>query len=213
MATLADLKQRILDETTRDDLADDLANALNGVIQRSIDQYENEAWWFNEVRLVIPCVIGNAYVAIPPAVIRIDTVRIIIGGVRYPLRLLPWDRIEEFYSVPQVGQPTDFAQVVDNLYLWPTPNQTYPLIWETISQVTPVLDFTMAPATQSNRWTNEGQDLITAQCKIRLYRDFLAANAQDPRIGQALAQEADAYANLRAQSNRRMSSGKVAAGW
>jgi hypothetical protein len=211
VATLGDLKTRIITETNRDDLVDDMSVALAGIIGKAIDQYANEAWWFNELRLTIPCVSGNAYAPIPPNVRRIDRLRLIIGGVRYPLTVRAWDDIESLYSVPQVGQPTDVALVNGQLYMWPTPNQAYPVIWQAIADVTPVIDFT--DDSVSNIWTNDGQDLITAQSKIRLYRDYLSAVATDPRGLQAVAQEADAYAQLRARSNRWMATGKVAAGW
>ena len=48
MATLGDLKQRIIDETNRDDLQDELASALNRVIADAIDFYQAERWVFDE---------------------------------------------------------------------------------------------------------------------------------------------------------------------
>jgi hypothetical protein len=213
MGTLADLRARIISETNRDDLVDDMAAALDQVIQASVAQYADELWWFNEIPLTTVCTVGSPYAQIPSGVYRIDDLWVIVGAVRYPLRRLPWAHIESLYTVPSIGQPTDYAEVNGQIYMWPTASQPWPLLWNVIADVLPALDFTDPTGASSNIWTNEGQDLITAQSKIRLYRDYLSAVATDPRIVQATTQEADAYSNLRSRSNRRTSSGRVAAGW
>jgi hypothetical protein len=211
MGTLGDLRARIIAETNRDDLVDDMASALDDVIQQCIEFYGNDAWWFNELPLQSACTINNPYAPIPTNVKRVDSLRLVVGSIRYVMRVQPWQVIDDFYSVPSFGQPTDYAQVVDQIYMWPTPSQAWPLIWETIAEVTPVLDYT-DPAS-SNRWTTEARDLIVAQAKIRLYRDYLSAVSTDPRLIQAISAEADAYANLRGASNRRMATGQVIPQW
>jgi hypothetical protein len=211
MATLGDLKTRIISETTRDDLIDDMASDLNTIIAGAIDQYAAERWWFNELRATTACVIGDAFPAIPAGARIIDEVFLIVGGVRYPLTRRQTGEIDELYATPISGQPTDYAVYASTLYVWPTPNQAYPLLWELISDVTPALDYTNAAST--NFWTNGGADLITAQSKLRLYRDYLSATSEDPRIANAVGQEAQAYARLKAETNRRITTGRVAPSW
>jgi hypothetical protein len=211
MANLGDLKSRIILETVRDDLADDLAAGLNQVIASAIDDYEYERWWFNESVTTVPCVPGVPSIPYPSIARRIDTIRCQIGGVRYAMTMRDLDWIEAAYSTPQSGQPTDWAPYLQTVQLWPTPNQAYPLLLELVIQVQPALDYTVN--TSSNTWTNEGADLIVARAKKRLYRDYLSATLQDTRVINANNQEEEAYSRLRSQSTRRLSTDRVAPSW
>jgi hypothetical protein len=209
MATLGDLKARIISETLRDDLADDLAAQLSNTINKAIDTFANEPFWFNETRANSTMVIGAQMQPIPLGWRKIEDLFAVIGAVRYGMRLRQLGEIESLYSVPMVGQPTDYAVLGENVYLWPTPNTAYPMIWNLISDVIPPLVFD----TDANAWTNQGQDLICAQSKLRLYRDYLSANLQDPRIIAAKNQVDEAYENLRSESTRKVTTGRVMAGW
>lgn len=209
--TLGDLKARIIQETLRDDLNDDLANALTTAIQKSIEHYEWERWWFNEGLLTVNCMQGVQYVPIDPTVLRIDAILAVIGGVRYRMteRQLEW--ILAAYSVPAIGQPTEWATFNQQIMVYPTPNQAYPLLWEVVQKVSPALDFT--DNTSSNIWTTTGADLIVARSKIRLYRDYLSASATDPRVSLAMGQEDEAYTKLRSLSNRRTAVDRMEPAW
>ena len=209
--TLGDLKQRIISETLRDDLADTLKGALDSCIKRSIEHYEFERWWFNEAILTTPCVPGSQNVAIDPTITRIDMIRAVIGGVRYEMAQRSVDWVMAAYATLNTGQPTDWASLGEQLILYPQPNLAYPLQMQVLRQVQPPLDYT--DDTSSNVWTNTGQDLICARSKIRLYRDYLSATAQDPRLALAMVQEDEAYVRLRSQSNRRTATGVVQPAW
>lgn len=211
MATLADLRSRIISETARDDLADTMAPDLDAIIAKSIDQYAAERWWFNETRATSVCVVGAEYQPVPPGGRWIDSVWLTIGGVRYSLAVRSDEEIEGLYSVPMTGQPTDYCWSGDDIRVWPTPNVAYPIIWNLIADVTPALDYGVPGS--ANAWTNAGQDLITSQAKIRLYRDYLSATAQDPRLANAVIQESEAYSRLRAESTRKTTTGRVRAAW
>lgn len=213
MGTLADLKARIIAQTNRDDLSDDLASDLNRVIASAIGMFAAERWWFNELRATSTCAVGNVYQAIPAGARFIDNVWLMVGANRYALRKRGVAEIEALQSVAVSGQPTDFAVLGAQLYVWPAPNQAYPLIWELVADVAPVLDFTADPATQSNEWTNSGADLIVAQSKILLYRDYLSAMAGDPRLALAQGQVSDAYSQLKSETTRRLSAGRVRPSW
>lgn len=212
MATLGDLKQRIISETLRDDLADDLAPQLTVLIQKSIDQYAANRWWFNEKRASVPTVIGVSTVALPIDFRFLDQADLQVGAVAYTLRLLQATEIDDLYTAGTInGQPTNVAIVNANLYLWPTPNKVYPVLLRYVADVAPALDYTAD--TSANFWTNQGQDLITARVKLRLYRDYLSSSLQDPRVVAANNQEQEAYSRLRSEHNRRLSSERVRAGW
>lgn len=210
MASLGDLKTRIITETTRDDLADDLAASLTDIIRDAIDFYAAEPWWFNQQRVTSACTIGNEYIARPAGMRILNVPFLLIGGVRYDMARRDMGYIEGLYTTPQTGQPTDYCEFVAQVRLWPTPNLAYTIIWLDSGDVA-ALDY--ADDTSSSYWTNEGQALIRARCKYVLYRDFLSATSTDPRIALAETAMTEAYDRLKAESNRRMASGKVRAGW
>lgn len=211
MGTLLDLKTRIITETNRDDLGDDLASTLSGIIAKSIDQYAAERWWFNELRTTSACTNGNQYATLPTGFRVLDKLFLVVGNVNYTLRPRQNLEIEALYTTPISGQPTDYSVIGSQVRFWPTPNSAYPLIWELIADVTPALDY--ADDTSANAWTNQGQDLICSEAKMRLYRDVLSAQTTDPRYQLALQQREQAYSRLKGETTRRLSTGRVRASW
>lgn len=212
MASLGDLKARIISETLRDDLADDMASDLTTVIQKSIDQYAALRWWFNEKGVTLNCTPGVELVALPTDFRFLDHAELRVGGVAYFLTLYQPSEIDERFAASQTqGQPTDVALLGSSLYLWPVPNVAYPLFLRYVADVSPALDY-LDDASQ-NVWTNQGQDLIVARAKLRLYRDYLSATAADPRVQNATMQEAEAYGRLRSEHNRRLTTVRVRPGW
>jgi hypothetical protein len=216
LATFGDLKQRIISETTRDDLADDLSAQFSNIIAKSIEQYANERWWFNEARLVVPTVPGVETVAWPPGARWIDGLYLEInaGNSQWPIQVRSIDEFEALSQPMTLGQPTDYLVATDPVgapvvKLYPIPNAVYSLAFDLIRDVSPPL----VADTDQNFWTNQGQDLIAAQAKIRLYRDFLSAVATDQRLVLARGQEQDAYSRLRAESTRRTATGRLQPAW
>src|SRR5713101_2262226 len=180
-STLADLQNRIITETNRDDLADVLANQLNQSISDAIDKYANERFWFNESRVVTTLAAGAQYTSLPSNYQLIDDVSVTVGGVNFSLQKKTNDYLEDLYVTPQIGQPIYWAPYLGQARLWPTPNITYSMIWLIIGAVAPALVYGAVPDAlgQSNTWTVDGQRLIVAQAKEFLYRDvFKDADAE-----------------------------------
>jgi hypothetical protein len=124
------------------------------------------------------------------------------------------DEFEQLNQTGTTGQPSDYlvTETIPGLpviKLYPTPNAVYSLAFDLILDVTPAL----VADTDQNFWTNQGQDLITAQAKIRLYRDYLSAVAGDQRLILARGQEVEAYSRLRAESTRRTATGRLQPAW
>lgn len=207
--TLDGLRNRIITETVRNDLADDLASILDQQISSAIDYYEAERWWFNEGRDATGAMTPGSQYVTPPANFRIiDAFYIVIGGVRYHLTPRSREDIEAMYTVPQIGQPTDYAMTGNSARVWPTPNIAYPTIWLTINTVTPVIDYTVG--TSTNTWMSLGQDLITSRVKMNLYRDQFR---DSDGLLLATAAEKAAYADLKGETNQRISTGRIRASW
>src|SRR4051812_41769936 len=153
MATLGDLKTRIISETLRDDLADTMASDLTLIIQKSIDQYAANRWWFNEKSTTLNTVVGSPFAPLPADFRYLDQAWLQVGGVAYPLTLLQAQDIDELYTASQAGgQPTDVAILNANLYLWPTTQVVYPVKLRYVADVSPALDYDNANST--NFWTN-----------------------------------------------------------
>ena len=212
MASLGDLKARIISETLRDDLADDMADQFDVVIQKSIDFYAANRWWFNEKAATVSTFPGQRTTPLPPDFRFLDQAWLQVGGVAFPLTLLQAVEVDNLYAASQAGgQPTDIAILGTNLYLWPTTLVAYPVLLRYVANVAPALNY--ADPTSFNVWTNEGADLIVARAKLRLYRDYLSAQLQDPRVVAATAQEQEAYTRLRSEHNRRLSTNRIRAGF
>lgn len=208
MATLSDLKTRIITETNRDDLQDELAHALTLCIQQSIDFYKNSRFWFNELRTTTTAAAGVEYTDIPPGYAFVDELRIVVGGVRYGMTKHHMDWIEEMYSVPLIGQPTDWAEYQFQARMWPTPNINYTLIWFGVSDVTPALDYTDPNST--NDWLTHGYDLIDARARFLLYRDYFR---DEGGMAIAKAAETESFSNLKSRSNRLVGTGRIIPRW
>lgn len=213
MATLGDLKNRIIAETLRDDLADDMAAMLTMTIQKSIDQYASMRWWFNERFAIVPVLQGDPLAPLPADFRFADAVFLRVGGVSYAMTARQPVEIDALYTAGNIqGQSTDYAVLEGSFYLWPVPiNSTWPIELRYVADVSPALDY--EDDASSNFWTNQGQDLITARAKLRLYRDFLSAQLQDPRVINANNQEEEAYSRLRQEHNRRMTTTTIRAGF
>ena len=189
MATLADLKARIVADMGRDDMepGGGLEPTLLAHINRAIRHYSGQNWWFLTKTATTPTVSGQDYVTRPTAIARIR--RISIPALGYDL-----DRDDlaciEAYDEPasQTGQPYAWAEGDDatEIRLWPTPNAIF-----TLKIIGTRVFSDLSSDADTNVWTNEAADIIAAHTQMTLYRDVL----QDPReanAGRALALALDA---------------------
>jgi hypothetical protein len=88
--TLGDLKQRIIDETNRDDLRTSSCDALNRVIADAIDFYAAERWWFNERASPRPASSATSTSPARPGCACSTKPFLLVGGVRYDLTSGRW---------------------------------------------------------------------------------------------------------------------------
>lgn len=201
MATLGELKTRIIAETNRDDLSDDLATVLSRAITQSIDFYASTRFWWNEVRATATCTIGNEYVTKPTNFISIDWLGVTVGGVAYPLRCESFAELEDIAStVTTQGQPYRYAVLGEQVRVWPKPTQAYALTFVGLQALT-----ALASDDDSNAWTTTAQDLIAARARKILFRDQFR-----DATGAALAQSAEneALAVLMRETAQRLGTGR-----
>lgn len=190
MATLAELKTRIRLETDKNDIASggEAEEALNLAIERAIEFYADEAFWFNRDSGTTSTTSGTSYVAVPYAVRVPETVS--YSGV--PLQKVSPSQIE---YLTDSGQPTHWAENGGIIQLWPIPNATYSLSVYGVAQID-------APEADGDDtvWTNEAYDLIAARTRFLLYRDIW----RDVEAVKLAAQaEGEALSRLRQETRRR----------
>lgn len=184
MATLADLKTRIADELTRDDMGSggEAEAALDRAIDSAIELYADEMRWDNHLSDDVSTTGGSSTVAIPT-------------GMRYALKLsylqLPLikDELENLQPLTATGPPSHWAADGDNIYLWPQPDAVYSLSVQGI-----------ADADAASFATQALYDLIAARVKVILCR-FPLRDVEG--LGLAMQEEAEALARVRRETRRR----------
>lgn len=210
MSTLADLQTRIMTETNRDDLGDVLLSQMQQSIADAIAEYQDERFWFNELRVTGALPAGQQYVPLPSGALAIDRFYLLVGTIAFEIFRRSMQHIEALYAVPLTGQPMEYAVYAGQARLWPTPLVSYPSVWLTISKVAPSISFPNPDVTVSNPWTNEAQWLICARAKELLYRNVF----KDPDAAAVAAQDrAEAYAKVKGYSNASLATGRLVPAW
>ncbi|MEM9584791.1 MAG: hypothetical protein AAGA08_16895 [Pseudomonadota bacterium] len=181
MSTLKTLRDRIIFETNRENDETITDTQLNAMIYRAIRKYSRKRWEFNEQTKTVTTAADNEFVAEPAGLFSMDSVLVTIGGHEYPLKKRSNKVIEDWHGATNTsGQPTDYAYQNKQFRIWPTPNAVYTLHVLGIYDVdtapnvaTPAANWT---DTDSNAWTDEGQDLLCHRVKYVLARDVLFDN-------------------------------------
>src|SRR4051794_17863916 len=113
MSSLAELKTRIADELTRDDMGTggEAEDALSRAIDSAIAHYADEMGWFN--RLSGTATTTASSTAALPTGMRYAT------QVSYLEEPLIRDELENLEPLIETGIPTRWAMSGDSLYLYP----------------------------------------------------------------------------------------------
>lgn len=191
MTTFLAMKNRIVDETLRDDLtATQLTNAINDAIKT----WEGERFAFNERRYLLDTVPSQEYygLATPDGevVIEIDSITVTVSNWPYPLtpRTQQWFDQHQALPAQHRGQPDSYALYGDQIRLFPIPDAAGPNAGSyqiTISALARLSPVPLAQDTHTNAWLTEAEALIREQAKLILYRATLRDEA-----GAALAKDA-----------------------
>ena len=194
MATLAELKTRIISELDRDDMGSGgaLETVLANTIARAIEFHADELFWFNRKSGSANTVASTATVALPTGM-RIAQV---VSYNQVPLTKVALSDIEHLTAT---GVPSQWAENEGLIQLSPVPSGVYALA------VYGVADLGVPAST--NEWTTEAQDLIAATTRKILYRDTL--RDIDGYNLSRMAEE-EALTKLRRETRRRGRVGLVA---
>lgn len=212
MSTYGTMQTRIADETLRDDIPSQIANA----IQSAIKLWEGQRFSFNEKRFRLSTVAGQEYydwsamtdsdgVALQAGVtlLEVDSVTATVNGSTYPLieRTQTW---MDDYTAPAAeytGQPMDYAIYANQFRLSPVPDAVYALVLSGLASQ-PLL----SADASTNDWMVEGESLIRAQAKALLYRDVLHNER-----GLAFAEQAvqTAFVSLERKAGAKIGTGRI----
>lgn len=191
MASMLDLKLRIIAETSRDDLEDDLSELLATHISRAIEFYQGRRFWFTIGSATANTAIADATLDMPATMRIVDNIRTPAGDL-----LIKRPLVDILASGTSSGTPTHYAEFGNGFYLWPTPAAVQALSLFGVKYMDPPED----DEDDESVWTIQGYDLITAHTKMTLYRDKFR-----DQLGTELAMGAlgDALAAIENETTRR----------
>jgi hypothetical protein len=189
MSTLAQLKTAIILKVDRADMgaAAALEQALADAIDRAINRYAGERFWFNYTSASANTSNADATLNIPAALRTVDE-------VSYDGKLLRKRRLDELQQLDDSGRPRCWAEADGAIHLWPIPDAAYSLTMYGLAELgTPA-------SASSNAWTTDALDLVDAAARKYLYMGYLRDTE-----GALLAaeQEKEALQNLRRESRRK----------
>lgn len=167
MSTFAEVRSFIADDLDRSDLTTQINRAIN----RAIEHYEKERFFFNEaIGTFTTTASQKAYTTatIPSDILEIDYVEVVVSGNDYKLTERPYTYIEEIDVSHQTGIPTDYAYYDEQIFLYPIPDDAY-----TIRISYQKLYSELSADNDTNDFTEEAEDLIECHALAWIYSRIL----------------------------------------
>lgn len=213
MTTYATMKTRIGDEIARDDLASQIASA----IQTAIAVWAPERFSFNTKRFRLVTVADQEYYSIPSAltntdatsiatgedIIEIDSFTLTYNDQPYRLddRTQQWIDDEQSPAAIYTGQPDSYGWYEGKIRLFPIPDAVYTCTISAHAELS-----TLSDDADTNAWMVQGEALIRNQAKLIIYRDV----TRDAR-GMELAQMgiAEALGPLKRRMTAKANTGSI----
>lgn len=185
------MKAKIANEIERGDLSAEIAFAIG----TAMNDYKNERFYFNETRDITFSTVANRYIYTQAddtdlsRLVKIDYIFAYIGGQPYRLfdirpEIMEWSHLTTPASDP-VGQPFRFLWYAQQLFIYPTSDQAYPLrIAGELTPLTPPDD-----VTTGNIWMTDAEAMIRARAKFHLYSNITAIKDPEKAAEQAMLAE------------------------
>lgn len=171
------MQGRIADEMARDDLGEHIRQAIFDAINR----YKNELFFINRGLFSTTTTAGQQVLAQPFDAVSFDSVFLTAHGYR---RALSETTIEQILGYDQFllsnrGVPMNYALFNAELYLYPIPDQSYPITFLYRKWVPfPVNDGDGDEASDASFfWMTTAERMIRTYAKGILYRDVLKDEA------------------------------------
>ncbi len=191
------MQNRIADELGgRTDLLAPSPNLAYSPIQYAIwdaiSYWQNDRYWFNEYRVTgaFSTVVGQEFYtsadwADIATIQHIDKLSILISQNRYFMVGRTEQFMEDISMNRQwTGQPVDYSYYNFQLRFYPIPNGVYPVNVLGTRMADPLVD-----DSDTNIWTEEGEQLIRATAKWFLYRDTILDDAKAASMERSAGQQ------------------------
>ena len=214
--TYKQIQDRIADELNRTDLTAQIKKAIIS----AVEHYERERWWFEEAIVTsVSTTASQNYVtdAVISSLASIDKVQITVGGSKYNLWRIPYDEFAAAQTSTTTGQPSNYTQYGDKLYLYPTPGSVYALTISGIQRLA-----TLSGDSDTNGFTNYCEELIRQRAKADLRCNIILdekAISESSQLGSSgltfmSGLERNAYLNAARERDARVMTGRVkGSGW
>jgi hypothetical protein len=206
MATLGETVSRIREDLDR---GSDYDSRIKRAVAEAIRYYRSKRVGWNLKRAYATLTSGNEYVSLPSDWIEADLLRLDQEDRRDVLEEVTYDWIddENQYALTR-GRPYKYAIQNRTLRFYPTPDQTYTLMFSFQYELK---DVSMSASDGvTNAWLDEGEELIRKHAMSELlvhYIDGPDAVAKGQLIRQEC--EEDLLPTLESQAAREQSSGKI----
>lgn len=204
MATFEDMRARIADDLNRTDLTTQIQKAIN----RAIEHYEKERFWFNENVWSFSCSSATEQVAFSAAnttdLKEIDKVTITRNSSDiYPLDRITYQELRDTATtgVTHTNVPVDYSIFKNTWFFYPVPDQNY--VIHAYGQKSYA---TLSASADTNDFTTDAEDLIEARARWWLYAHILKDAGQ---AAVAKATEMEALSALREKTTNLISTGRI----
>ena len=201
MSTFLQMRTKIADYLDRSDLTDQIKDAIN----RAIEYYEKERFWFNEKVGTFATVANTKNYGsaggVPTDIAEIDYVEVTQSGKEYELKPRTFDYIKQRQGYDPTGLPTDYAFYQENFYLNPVPNGIYTITISYQQKYT-----ALSADADTNDFTTDAEDLIEARSRWWLYKNVIKDREEADLAKQ---DELDALNSLREKTRKLIATGYV----
>lgn len=202
MSTFSQMRSKIADDLNRSDLTTQINRAIN----RAINHYKKQRFWFNESTDTFSTVVdqesyGSAD-GVATDIVEIDEAKITISSsVKPTLTKQTFQYIQEMNYGNFSSQPTDYAIFQNKIWLYPIPNQ----VW-TITLYYQKSYSDLSADADENDFTTYAEDLIEARATWWLYKTVIRDKDAADDYKQV---ELDALTSLQAHTIKLKSSNKL----
>lgn len=214
MSTYLAMQTRIADELARDNISQQIKNA----IQTTIKHFERDRFWFNTKIITFETVVNQEYYdstahADIPNIIDFDAATYDIDGSKQPMEQVPFMLVDAAQSSDVVGEPYYYAYYDERIRLYPIPNQAARTITMAVHHRLAML----SADTDTNAWMVEAEELIRLMAKADLLENVIrdesgfveAARLRQRAIGSPRGGVPSVYYGLKAETNTREHDGKL----
>lgn len=179
--TFIDMVSRVTIELRRSNIADSVKQAIND----AIDEGAKTRFYFNEMHLSFPTVVGQEYYD-DLGLVELDAAWFANGTQQMPIDTInQLDANTFFGTVNSSGQPELIARYGGKLRLYPIPNSVQTIYVDGFGKLTPS---PLVNDADTNAWLDDGEQYIRALAKRNILRDVVR-DYGEARVVEAISDD------------------------